>query len=280
MMSPTSFRARLCAALLLPLALVACSLPTDERVSPYNPADLPGNLTNTTTTTTTTTTTSTTVPPVTESLPGGQTTTTSSTTTIAPPLTSPVVIFYTIGFTDEVQAIRRELIAPVPIRLVLEQLESPLFDIGPYGLRSSVRSGLILGDVLLERAVATVVLDPLVLGRLSNDEQRRAIAQIVLTLTSFVTAEEGAIGFVRFEVDGDGFSVFVPSLGGNSDPGEALAFVDFASWVVETSLSSPTTTTTNPPSTPITTPITTTNTSTTTTSTTTTAPAGSTIPGG
>ena len=135
---------------------------------------------------------------------------------------------------------------------MISQLESPSRDITTGGLRSSVRAGLIQ-EVLLERATATVVLDPVALDRLSNDEQRRATAQIVLTLTSFVTADEGAIGFVRFEVDEDPIAVFVPSLGGSSDPGEPLAFIDFASLVVDTSLSPPigdtTGTTTSPPTT-------------------------------
>ncbi len=102
----------------------------------------------------------------------------------------------------------------------------------------------MIKEVLLDRATATVVLDSTVLDRLSNDEQRRATGQIVLTFTSFVTQDEGAIGFVRFEVDGDPIAVFVPSLGGSSDPGEPLAFVDFSSLIVETSLTPATTTTT------------------------------------
>jgi len=236
-MSPARFRAMSIATLLLTLGIVACSLPTDERVSPYNPADLPGNLTNTTTTSTTTTTT--TVPFVPGSLPNIETTTTS----VPAALTSPVELFYTIGFSDEMRPLRREFPDRVTIGEVLGQLETPFPDVLSFGLRSSVRPGLVQ-EVQLERATATVALDLGVLGRLTNDEQRRATAQIVLTLTSFVTADEGAIGFVRFEADGDGFPVFVPSLGGNSDPGEPLAFVDFASLVLETSLSPTDTTTT------------------------------------
>ncbi len=250
-MAPTTtaanVRARVAAALLLPLALISCSLPTDERVTPYNPADLPDDLTNTTTTSTTTTTT--TLPgPI--SVPDGQSTTTTTTTTLPALLTSPVDIYYTLGFSDEMQKIRRDQIPPVPIDAVITQLETPVGDIAQFGLRSAVRPDLI-ADVELERATATVTLNPSVLDRLSNDEQRRATAQIVLTLTSFLTADEGAIGFVRFEVDGEGFAVFVPSLGGSSDPGEPMAFIDFASLVVDTSLTSPTTTTTSTTVSPI-----------------------------
>ena len=68
----------------------------------------------------------------------------------------------------------------------------------------------------------------------------------MLTLTSFRTSDQGAIGTVRFETDGEGFAVFVPSFGGQSDPGEPLAFTDFASLIAGTSASS-TTTTTLPP---------------------------------
>ena len=58
------------------------------------------------------------------------------------------------------------------------------------------------------------------------------------------SGDEGAIGFVRLEVDAEGLAVFVPSLGGSSDPGEPMAFVDSADLVVDTPLTSPTTTTT------------------------------------
>jgi hypothetical protein len=165
--------------------------------------------------------------------------TTTSSSTIPAPDTTPVEIFYTLGFSDDMQRLRRDLLVPVPIRNVIDLLESPT-DVAAFNLRTAVRPRLI-EDVVLDRATATVELDPDLLDRMSNTEQQRAVAQIVLTLTSFVTPDEGAIGFVRFEVDGDGYAVFVPRLGGSSDPGEPLAFSDFASLVVSTSLT-PTTT--------------------------------------
>ncbi len=121
-MPPTSSRVRIRAALLIPLTLAACSLPTDERVSPYNPAELPAVLANTTTTSTTTTTT-TTLPAVPASVPDGATTTSS--TTVPPPDTAPVEIFYTIGFSDEVQPVRRELFTPVSIISVISSARIP-----------------------------------------------------------------------------------------------------------------------------------------------------------
>ena len=73
--------------------------------------------------------------------------------------------------------------------------------------------------------------------RMSATELQRAFAQIVLTFTEFVTPNEGTIGRVRFVSDGAGLSVFVPLLGGTSDPGAELARDDFIQLVVGTSVS-------------------------------------------
>ena len=70
----------------------------------------------------------------------------------------------------------------------------------------------------------------------------------MLTLTSFATADQGNIGLVRFEAGGEGYAVFVPKFGGDSDPGEPLAFGYFSDLVVGASVipSSSSTTTTQP----------------------------------
>ena len=120
-------------------------------------------------------------------------------------------------------------------------------------LRRSLLPGLI-DDIPVERGTATVVLNRNVLDRMSNPAQQRAIAQIVLTLTSFVTNDAGAIGFVRFEVDGEGFSVYVPGFDGTSEAGEPLAFTDFSVLIettpTPTSATTTTTTTTSTTSPP------------------------------
>lgn len=222
-----------------------CSLPSDERVSPFNADEIPDALANPTTTTTVPPTTTTTTPPAPQSTIAGQPTTTSTTT--APFETTPVRVFYTIGLSDELQPVRREQPADVSITALVNLLESPT-GITEFNLRSSVRFGLI-DDVVVERGVATVELDEAVLDRMPNNERERAIAQIVLSFTSFVTVDAGAIGAVLFEVDGEGYEVFVPELGGSSNPGEPLVYSDFASLVVSTSApaSSTTTTTTGTP---------------------------------
>lgn len=243
-------RRRLAPALLAPLLVVtSCAIPTDETTTPLDPDALPPAIVNTTTTTTTTTIpTSTTIaaPANTgDSLPAPSTT---STTTLPPTLTAPVVIYYTIGSTDDVRPLQRELAADPTLPELIAQLTSPLPDVAELGLRSSVRPDLI-ESVTVDRGTATVALTSLELDRISDTTLRRAISQLVLTLTSFRTPDQGAIGTVRFETDGEGFAVFVPAFGGQSDPGEPLAFTDFASLIAGTSGSATTTTTTPPTST-------------------------------
>ena len=233
-------RAALVVAALAGPATAGCGLPVDETVQRYDPGDLPANLANTTTTTTTTTTT---VPATTpsESTPPAE----STTTTLDAPATAPVTIYYTIGLSPDLQPLSLERIAPVPIETVIDLLESPS-GISEYGLRSSVRFGLI-DDTDLERGTLTVTLDAPTLERMSTSEERRAISQIVLTLTSFQPANQGNIGFVRFEVDGEGYPVYVPAFGGTSDGVEPLAFTDFASLIVGGAFAPATTTVPAPP---------------------------------
>lgn len=227
------------------IALSACNLPTDERVTPINADDLPELLTNTTTTTTTTMAPPTSEPP--DSGPAPTEPSTTTTTTIGPTLTTFVVVYYTSGSTDRLVPLQRELPpAAVQLTTIVDLLEAPV-GIAELGLRSSVRFGL-LDAVTIERGVATVSLDPVILDRMSDREQQRAIAQIVLTLTSFQTVDQGNIGFVRFESEGEHYPVFVPSLSGTSQPDDLLAYSDFSSLVP--ALSATSTTTTAPASPP------------------------------
>ncbi|MEO6570081.1 MAG: GerMN domain-containing protein [Ilumatobacteraceae bacterium] len=237
---------RLIATVGIALLVVACSIPRDERVTPYNQGELPPDIANTTTSTSTTTTTTTTVPEV--SVPAGETTTTvvESTTTIAITVTAPVDIYYTVGFSDVLQRLRQNLPVDRTIQTVIAQLESPVQEVRAGNYRSSVLPGLI-ASVAPVNGTATVTLDQDVLDRMSNPNQRRAIAQIVLTLTSFVTNDEGAIGQVRFEVDGEQIEVFVPALGASSLSGEAVSFSDFRSLVVSAPPSATTVPTDDPP---------------------------------
>lgn len=222
-------------ALLVATTASGCSLPVDQRTTALEQAGFPDELTATTTTTTLpTTTTTTSVPPETPNLED------STTTSLAPIPVEPVSVYFARGLTDVMQAI--EIVRPVgtPVLELVTLLERPS-GITEAGLRTAVLPGLI-DDIVVDRGTATVVLDRTVLDRMSNTNQQRAIAQIVLTVTSFRTVDAGGIGRIRFEVDRSGFPVFVPAFGGSSDPGEELSFTDFQSLIATT----PTPTTTTP----------------------------------
>jgi hypothetical protein len=220
------------AAVAVSFVAAACGLPTDDRVTPYNVNDIPDQLTEptTTTTSTTTTTTTTTMPPPT--LPGETTTSTSSTSTL-PIVLEPITVYYTIGSSDDLRPLdvnRGEDPSPQEVVAALESSTG----LTQIGLRTSVRPGLI-ADVRLERGVATIVLEPSVLTRMPEAQQRRAIAQMVLTFTSFKTTDQGNIGYVTFESDGEPYEVFVPIDDDMSEPGGLLAFADFAEMIATAS---------------------------------------------
>jgi hypothetical protein len=227
---------------LLGLALLGlaggCSLAVDERVTPLDQGAIPDDLTEATTTTTTTT-----LPPTTTAPPDTGVGSTEPTTTTQPAIpTETITVYYTRGVTDVMQQVEVARAIGTPVAELVALLERPT-GISEAGLRTSVLGGMI-DDIFVERGTATVLLDQDILDRMSNANQQRAIAQIVLTLTSFVTTDAGAIGFVRFEVDGEGFSVFVPGFGGTSEPGESLAFTDFSVLIATTPTPTTTTTTT------------------------------------
>lgn len=220
--------------------LTACSLPVDERVTPLDQSLFPDDLTEETTTTTT----STTVPETT--VPEDTGVTAQPTTTTVPIVpTEAVTVYYTRGVTDVMQPVEVPRPVPTPVTDLITLLEQPT-GISEFGFRSAVRPGLIDDINPVDRGVATVQLDPDVLDRMSESSRQQAIAQIVLSVTSFRTADVGAIGRVRFEVDGEGFPVYVPAFEGTSEAGEELAFTDFQSLIATTPTPPGTTTTTAP----------------------------------
>ncbi len=246
---------RLIALTVTPLLLVAaCALPTDERATPYDRDALPPAIANTTTTSTTTTTLPTTTTTTIASNDSSLPTVTLPTTTSAVFASTVVDLYYTVGFSDEMARLKRSLPDDASTAQVINQLESPLPDVAEIRYQTSVRRGMVAGDVVIDRGVATIALDRNTVSDMTETNLRRAIAQLVLTLTSFSTDDNGAIGRVRFEIDGDGFEVFVPAFGGSSEPGEELAFEDFSSLIATTATPSTTTTTPTPTSPPPTDP--------------------------
>lgn len=234
-------------ALAAVLSVVGCSIPVDQRTTALDQGAFPDELTEATTTTT--------VPPTTTGPPQPEPSVPADTTTtsISPIPVEPVTVYFTRGLTDVMQAV--EIARPVgtPVLELVDLLERPS-GLTAAGLRTTVLPGLI-DDIVVDRGTATVVLDRTVLDRMSNANQQRAIAQIVLTVTSFRTVDAGAIGRVRFEVERVGFPVFVPAFAGSSDPGEELAFTDFQSLIATTPTPdapppSTTTSSTTPPTAP------------------------------
>jgi hypothetical protein len=209
------------------LVLASCGIPAEDRVTLLNNNDLGADLVNTTTTSTTTTT----IPaPPTTTLPidpGIELTTTS--TTIVEPVVDlqPTDVFYVVGFADELKKVTIGLIPEVTVVDLVDALEQLPQQVADQNLRTELRPDLVVG-VDLEDGIATVDLSEDVLDSIPSSRQRRANAQIVLTFTSFVTSERGAIGSDRFTSDGEPISVFLPAEGGDSEAGEAVSFEDFA----------------------------------------------------
>lgn len=234
------------AVVALSTVLGACSLPADEQATPIERDEL-GDVAEPSTTTTTLPepTTTTTVPDPDASSSA------ATTTTLAPPRTETVSLFYTSGATDNIKRLDLEYLWPVDLRTVIGALESPRPEVAVSELRTAVRPGLITSFVL-DRFTLNVTLDQSVLNTMSEEQIRRAIGQIVLTLTVFTPPDTGSIGLVAFFVDGSPISVFLPSAGTSSEVGAAVGYDDFRALlgdtpVVTTSTTPPVTTTSEPP---------------------------------
>lgn len=202
------------------LVTSACGVSGNGDLQQIGTDDLAG-LDQTTTSTTTTTTTVVVVVVPTATAPQGSTSTMLPTTsTVA---TEPVELYFVAG--GALESVSQELTRGVSLYRVLTALESgpPPPDVG-IGLTSDVPVGLIRNVPDSSTGVATVDL----VGELFEDipggvEQRRAIAQIVLTLT-----QRPGVGQVRFTLDGEPLQV--PKLGNVlSEPGEAVARIDYVS---------------------------------------------------
>lgn len=204
-------------------SVAACGLSGELVVTNYRDGELPEALTATTSTTVN-------VPPT--SLPPDSSV--GSTTSMVPPVqVAAVNLYYVIPGSENLQRLILNLPEPVTVAQVVSQLERPTSDVFAFNLQTAVRFGLI-ESLVLDRGTATVGLRHELLAVMSDTQTRNAIAQIVLTLTSFVTSTEGAIGQVTFTLDGAPISVYLPSSGTNSEPGTPVAYVDFAAAVIGT----------------------------------------------
>ena len=250
---PASIGVRVTLLCSVAVALAACGISADERVT-HIPADDLGALANTTTTsTTTTTTTTTTLPPETSpptstppSLPFE--TTTTSTIEVVP--LEDVDIFYVPRGRDEtVKKVTVQQVGEPTLNDVIGLLAEPPAPVrNNSNLTTEVTPDLVR-RATMQRLYTVVDLDRETFERMSDPNQRQAIAQLVLTLTSFVSPDRGAIGAVVFTVDGEDIQIPIPELGA-SDPGEPIAFRDFASWVDTNPTGDPVAVTNAPTTTP------------------------------
>jgi len=219
------------------LSFSACGLQTDSEAVLFD--DVPYGLAQTSTSTT--------------SVPDANSEPNIPTTTIAVNQREVEVVFVR-RLSRELESISIDLPTPVSNRDVIDQLTQPPRDAEPE-LQTEVSERLVL-NVQVDRGLATVNLSRTAINQLGSAQQRRAIAQIVLTLTLF-TSEEGGIGQVEFLVGGQPISVYVPLLNANNEPGEPVAWADFAQLLVGVDAPpTTTTTTTEPPSTNTTAPAT------------------------
>lgn len=195
------------------LIVTACGLQIDSEATLFD--DVPYGLAETSTSTTTTTIAM-------DPAPG------TTTTTVATDQQT-VDVVYVRRFSRELESTQVDLPFPVSGRDLLDQLSSPPADAQPE-LETEVSRGLVL-SFGVDRGLATVNLSRSAINQLGSAQQRRAIAQIVLTLTLF-TSDEGGIGQVIFLVGGQPISVYVPLLGSNSEPGQPVAWTDYSQLLV------------------------------------------------
>jgi hypothetical protein len=236
----------LCAAA---AALAACGISADERVT-HIPADDLGALANTTTTTTSTTTTTTTpaTTPSTSTPPSLPVESTTTSTIEVVPLEDVDIYYVPRGRDDVVKKVPLKQAGEPTLNDVIRLLAEPPTAVRNSNLTTEVGPDLVR-RASMERLFTTVDLDGERFNAMSDANQRQAIAQLVLTLTSFVTPDRGAIGAVVFTVDGEQIQIPIPELGA-SDPGEPVAFSDFDSWVDTTPIGEPVTVTSAPTSAP------------------------------
>jgi spore germination protein GerM len=227
--------------LVLVAFLVGCGIPDSGDVSRI-PDNKIGALNDTLPTTSTSTTTPATIEPTTTTIQAE-----STTSTIA---TEDVTLYFISGgiLTPFIRGMRKGASSPEVLQALQEG--PPTGDNAVVGLRTAVptKDEALMNVTEDGSGVATVVLPTNFYDTITQEDQRLAIGQIVLTLT-----EVGRIGQVKFTLGGQPIGVFRGS-GDLSQPGEPLPPRDYLELlegpVVTTTTS--TTTTTVPLTTPTT----------------------------
>ena len=219
----------------LVLTLVAgCGVRTGPDSFEQIPDEDLGRLTETTTTTSSTTTTT---------IPNSPESTTTTTTPIAS-TTEDVVIYFLSR--DQLRGEKSQVNVPSSDSELIDDLQI-LLETGPTGptaaaLQTFVRPGLIL-EFSISRGVLTIDLDGAAFAEISSDDQRGAVAQIVLTFLGNLTG----VGQASFTLDGE---PLVVRTGNSRLTSEPVSLDDYENMLV--AVGPPETTTTTITTTPTT----------------------------
>lgn len=196
------------------LALGACGVPPSGDFLEVEPGDIPYGLAETTTTSTTTTVPVTTT---TTTLPEAPTTTVAETTTTI--AVEEVSLYFLAG--NQAVAISRAIARPAsPSQVFAALAEGPPSGDAGAGLRTAIprRTEAV---ITVSRGVATVDLPEGFFENIPAVDQRRAVAQIVFTLSVLPRAS-----FVVFQEAGE--PIAVPRGGGDlTEPGEPVTYEDY-----------------------------------------------------
>ena len=186
--------------------LAACGVPEEGRFVAIESSDMPEALSATTTTSSPVTTTTTPEPAAT-------------TTSVAEVLYDAVELYFVSA--NRVVRSERRIVSPATPTQVLDTLLAGLTgDAQSAGLRSALPRGLT-ATIDVRRGVARIASTAPFLSELEPQDQRLAIAQLVLTLT-----RRPGIGQVIFSVDG--VDIQVPRGGGDlTAPGATVTYDDY-----------------------------------------------------
>ncbi len=192
---------------------VACGVPSSGKFTGIDKANIPFGLSETTTSTTTSTTIA-----------------MESTTTVAVPATTiatePVSLYFVAG--TQVVSVSQYLPRPVSIVQTMAVLEAgPPREFG-LGLRTAIPTGVV-SRITLSGGVVTVDLPPTFFKDMAPQDQRLAIAQIVLTLT-----DQRGVGQITFTQNGLPISVLRGG-GDLTQPGQLLVSADYSQLLSSTS---------------------------------------------
>ena len=211
------FSTRHAKTMLMSIFLTSCGVPTSSEFAQIPEADIPFELNATTTTSTTTTT----IVVATD----GDGSSSGSKNEQSAIVEESVDLYYIIN--NRLVATNIKIVSPATTTQVLSALVAgpPSGDTGS-GLRSAIATSLQV-TVNVNKGVASINANNFLLAGLSPIDQRLAIAQLVLTITS-----RPGIGQAQFSVNGT--PIAIPRGRGDlSKPGETVSYDDYVSLLAD-----------------------------------------------